>query len=310
MTEINRNYLENKKELEGWICSLPITGFPSGSKKLDEIGILINPSDMTELITYKINGKQFKYTIPFLSLFNLAVKQLSFLNSKTILEYSTEKNTVDEYFIYLFEERQKILESIDKICTFKKGFTLNHFILYFSYLHEFEEFSTIPRAHHIVTDIDSIEDYSEFRDKKNISGQLDDLIFLPNHNSLLNIISDSLFIVACSGMTIRKCKLCGKYFITENRSDEMYCRFPNESYSNKPCKNAYKRIAQDQRERGNEAIKLNKRIYNRLRNQKGTLVDQYIKERDKRKPADKNDLAAMAKYIDWLQEYDRNTRKR
>ena len=125
----------------------------------------------------------------------------------------------------------------------------------------------------------------------------------------LSIISTSLFAIACSEKALRKCSLCGKYFVPESRSDEMYCRFPNADFGNKPCKVAYKRIAQNEREQNDVQLQLNKKIYNRLRNRSKTELDLYMKRRAKVKPANRENKEANERYTQWLTDYEVKTRK-
>lgn len=103
----------------------------------------------------------------------------------------------------------------------------------------------------------------------------------------------------------KQCKLCGRWFTPVVRSDEQYCSFPNEKYGGKPCKVAYKRIAQYERGK-QEHLKLPKLIYNRLRSQgDSSAVKQFMAERTQMKEALSKD-----EYIEWLRKKDKETRRR
>ena len=196
---------------------------------------------------------------------------------------------------------------IKDISSLPAHYSISQHLLYFTSTIAGNDFKTIPLA--VLPEAVGFSETDVFQYAR--TGNMKQLNYaLPTCTNWLDVINTSLFAIACSEKVLRKCKLCGKYFIPESRSDEMYCRFPNKDLDNKPCKEAYKRIAQDERERNNELLQLNKRIYNRLRSRSKKELTSYLKQRDRMKPKDKADPVSGAEYLRWLREYDQDTRKR
>ena len=195
-----------------------------------------------------------------------------------------------------------VKKAIDDICNLPSGLTIPKYFRYISTL-DCKEFRKIPRFYNSkMANVKYREQLLPLvHDDENLS------IFFDDVYTRMDIIHLSLIAIASTEQALRKCKLCKKYFVPENRSDELYCRFPNESRDYKPCKDVYKRIAQDERERNNEPLQLNKRIYNRLRNRSEKELELYIERREEAKKKYKNDEAA---YLNWLREYDAQTRKK
>lgn len=196
---------------------------------------------------------------------------------------------------------------IQDISSLPAHYSISQHLLYFTSTIAGNDFKTIPLA--VLPEAVGFSETDVFQYAR--TGNMKQLNYaLPTCTNWLDVINTSLFAIACSEKVLRKCKLCGKYFIPESRSDEMYCRFPNKDLGNKPCKEAYKRIAQDERERNNELLQLNKRIYNRLRSRSKKELTSYLKQRDRMKPKDKADPVSGAEYLRWLRKYDQDTRKR
>ena len=82
---------------------------------------------------------------------------------------------------------------------------------------------------------------------------LDTLIYIILHE----VVSNSLI--------IKKCQICGKYFIP-NKSNEIYCEFLNEE-NNTICRNVGAFQVYKQNLENTPALLENRRIYNRKSNE-------------------------------------------
>lgn len=114
--------------------------------------------------------------------------------------------------------------------------------------------------------------------------------------------------LATNNITIHRCKLCGKLFIPENRTDELYCQFPNEDYKSRPCREVYKQLAKDKYNKNSEVIQLNKRIYNRLIKRSPGEARDYREARDKIREKQTRGELTKEDYLEWLRKMDIETR--
>lgn len=81
--------------------------------------------------------------------------------------------------------------------------------------------------------------------------------------SLADILVITLVALAESGKSLKKCKLCGGYFVP-NSYREKYCDNMNPTYPSKTCKQAYRLINLIEGQKNNDIKRLSKQIYDRL----------------------------------------------
>ena len=333
--KIYKNEIEElKKYINDMPSSLLVENIVTETQSAYRSGIykhmalfVVNMDTLTEKVGFYDEYKLLRsFEFPFLTTFNVIMSGLPLnaeVKGKKTLVYpqplknefiealriahpnekicDNDKATLDRISPKLMEYGY-VKKAIDDICALPNGLTIPQYFRYLSTLN-CEEFRMIPMLSN------SKMQNAEYReqllplvhDEENLS------LFFDDFRTRMGILHLSLMAIASTERSLRKCKLCKKYFVPENRSDELYCRFPNKSRDYKPCKDAYKRIAQDERERNNEPLQLNKRIYNRLRNVSETEKEKYIKRRKEAKLKYKDDEAA---YLDWLRQYDIDTRKR
>jgi len=129
--------------------------------------------------------------------------------------------------------------------------------------------------------------------------------------SLLAIILGTVEALAYFDLPLKKCQLCGKYFVPKKRTDEKYCDFENPKYPGKTCKEAIRLIKIKEREKEDKCSYLAKRIYNRLYARKKDksyasrkIVEDFVWEKE----IWKKDIASGKKnkedFYKWLREQD------
>ncbi|MCR5034483.1 MAG: DUF6076 domain-containing protein [Clostridia bacterium] len=299
----NTDYFDNLMRLEPAIKEmspakdiLPEAEYPTTASLVFDADL----SDMTEHIHINYtDGRNVDYTFPLLTTLNAVLSQLPDVMNPDYYSGPTKQfmfEAVSSHYDYL-------LAAIDDISSSPTHFSIGQYLIYFnSYFIGAGFISSLAASNAARLSRDEL-----FLHARNCN--YEELFYHRKCSDWTDIIGASLLTVACSENPLRKCNLCGKYFIPENRSDEMYCRFPNGEHDGKPCKEAYKRIAQDARELKNESLRLNKIIYNRLRNRSAEELDLYKKLRDEAKTTYTVDLSAETSYLDWLREYEEKTRK-
>ena len=295
-----------------------IREFPDGVFSFD-----VNMSDMTEALRVRDGDTVFICSMPFLATFNSIVQHLAdtdyyahIMNRETdytpdsphevlsvsstysreeikacLAELRQDESTYEDHkrknvFEKLKQSRKQQNEQF-KVCSYVNDvirdissqpgyYSIRQHLLYFTSTIACNDFKRIPLA--VLPESVGSSEKDVFRFARD--GNLNDLAFsLPTCTNWLDVINTSLFAIACSDKVLRKCKLCGKYFM-------------------------------DERERNNELLQLNKRIYNRLRSRSKKELTSYLKQRDRMKPKDKADPVSGAEYLRWLRKYDQDTRKR
>lgn len=142
--------------------------------------------------------------------------------------------------------------------------------------------------------------------------------FFIKSDTLFYFLIESLRVFGYGSLRLKKCSLCGRYFIEES-FNEKYCKFGNLQYEGKLCSDVAHYLQNLQNLSKREFAKLEKQIYERLAkraNAKGRSSDDYqlfMKFADEKKKK-KYDLAnshiSKNEYELWLQEWDNKSRKR
>jgi len=91
-------------------------------------------------------------------------------------------------------------------------------------------------------------------------------LFFFNISNLLDICLATLSWLAENNMQIKACKHCGRLFVPSGRSDTMYCDYPSPEMKNKTCREYVPYMKWQEKERGDEARKLHKQVYNQKNN--------------------------------------------
>lgn len=136
--------------------------------------------------------------------------------------------------------------------------------------------------------------------------------YIPLITHIFHHISD-MILFFLNEMVKRNCKVkmcpnCGRYFVPQNRSDEIYCKNISPQDSDKTCQEYAKYINYLTKSRTDEATKLYKQIYNAKANRFKRSGNRVIKsdldafrEKAKQWRNDiKNGTALEADYILWL----------
>lgn len=138
-------------------------------------------------------------------------------------------------------------------------------------------------------------------------------------NFLRDLMVSELHYILSNGYSIKRCKVCGKYFAAINRSDTLYCDRTSPYDENKTCKE-YGAIATYQKNlREDESRGLYRNIYMRLQMQAkrnpdiGTYKREFerFKSESKKWKADiKGGSATESQYIEWLKNQRKERNKR
>lgn len=126
-------------------------------------------------------------------------------------------------------------------------------------------------------------------------------------NIIPTFIIELLELTTIENIEIKKCKNCGKFFVPENRSDELYCS--NIFENGKTCKEVGPfKVKQKLMEENND-LKVYRNVYQKLllRTRRNPMNDEYEKEfiEFKKKNAElkekvNNGELTQEQYMEWL----------
>ena len=236
------------------------------------------------------------------------------------------------------EALQKVIElSANKLEKYKKAFIKD--IKYIYNLNDLEELNSLTpaqRLHALRNSIKSSE-ILKLYDSKNLKIQLNNYGDFTNFsiteeadaqemanfvdkellsaycftctNIIQSFIIELLEIATTENIEIKKCKNCGKYFVPDNRSDEIYC---SNIYENgKTCKEVgYFRTTQKLMKE-NDDLRIYRNVYQKLllRTRRNPTNDKYEQEfknfKEKNielKEKVNNGKITQEKYMEWLNE--------
>lgn len=131
--------------------------------------------------------------------------------------------------------------------------------------------------------------------------------YFDTNNIIQSFIIELFAIVFTKGFDIRTCKNCGKYFVPDNRSDEIYC---SNIYENgKTCKEVGHFRTQQKLMKENDDLRIYRNVYQKLllrtrRNPKNEQYEKdfskFKKENSKLKEKVNNGEITQEKYMEWL----------
>ena len=139
-----------------------------------------------------------------------------------------------------------------------------------------------------------------------IDDKLSPYCFLCN-NIIQSFIIELLEITSIENYEIKQCKNCGKYFVPDNRSDEIYC---SNIYENgKTCKEVGHFRTQQKLMALNDDLRIYRNVYQKLllRTRRNPLNDEYEKQFKEFKKKNielkekvNNGEITQAEYMEWL----------
>lgn len=126
-------------------------------------------------------------------------------------------------------------------------------------------------------------------------------------NIIQSLIIELLEIATTENIEIKKCKNCGKYFVPDNRSDEIYCS--NIYENDKSCKEVGYFRTQQKLMKENNDLRIYRNVYQKLllRTRRNPDNDEYEKEFQKFKKKNfelkekvNNGKVTQEEYMEWL----------
>lgn len=129
----------------------------------------------------------------------------------------------------------------------------------------------------------------------------------------LNAVAEIFFeLLHSTDYVVKKCKNCGKYFIPQNRSDEIYCDRISPQDENKSCKEYGAQATYKEKLQNDETLKLYRRIYmqKQMLVKRNPDIEQYKNDFEKFKSESKiwkKDVKENRKtedeYLEWLKTF-------
>lgn len=212
------------------------------------------------------------------------------------ITYIYNINDLEELNNLLPSQRLHILRDSKKESLVKKLYDSNNLKLSLNNFGNFTEFS-----------LNEEDDAQEIA--KNIKQDYLNTYCFESNDIIQTFIIELFDITEIENIAIKKCKNCGKFFVPENRSDELYCS--NIFENGKTCKEVGPfRVKQKLMENNND-LKVYRNVYQKLllRTRRNPTNTQYEKDFNKFKKENidlkkkiENGEITQAEYVKWLQE--------
>lgn len=210
------------------------------------------------------------------------------------ITYIYNINDLEELGNLLPSQRLYILRDSKKESQVKKLYDSNNLKLSLNNFGDFAEFS--------ITQEDDAQEIA-----KNVKTEYLNTYCFESNDVIQSFIIELFEMTEIENTAIKKCKNCGKYFIPENRSDELYCS--NIYENNKTCKEVGPfRVKQRLMENDND-LKVYRNVYQKLllRTRRNPLNSEYEKDflefkkknSELKEQIDKGDLT-QEEYMKWL----------
>lgn len=133
-----------------------------------------------------------------------------------------------------------------------------------------------------------------------------------NITNLLELYNVTRYHLKLDNREIHICKNCKKYFVTNTRNSEIFCRRRISEYKGKGVKYCYQIGQQEKKSQKIDNIKhLHHTLYNRFRNNyKDTEFPKYMREYEKKRAEYKNGNITKKQYENFFIKYDNNFKKK
>lgn len=155
-----------------------------------------------------------------------------------------------------------------------------------------------------ITEEENAQEFAKYVNNDEISPY-----YFDSSNIIQSFIIELFELTSAQGFDIRNCKNCGKYFVPDNRSDEIYC---SNIYENgKTCKEVGHFRTQQKLMKENDDLRIYRNVYQKLllRTRRNPDNLQYEKEFSKFKQMNsklKEDVSkgkiTQEEYMEWLNE--------
>lgn len=132
--------------------------------------------------------------------------------------------------------------------------------------------------------------------------------------TLLELYAVTKYHLYLDNREIHKCKNCGKYFITDTKNSEIFCKRIDTQYKGRKRRYCYEVGQQENKTQNIESTKkIHHTLYNRFRNNeeyKETELPKYMKEYKENKEKLKRGEITKKQYKNFFDKYDKNFRKK
>ena len=193
-------------------------------------------------------------------------------------------------------QRLHILRDSKKESQVKKLYDSNNLKLSLNNFGNFGEFSMTAE-----------EDAQEIA--KNVKADYLNTYCFESNDVIQSFIIDLFEMTEIESTAIKKCKNCGKFFVPDNRVDELYCNSIYEN--NKTCKEVGPFRTKQKLMQENDDLRVYRNVYQKLllrtrRNPTNTQYEEdfnnFKKENNELKKKVENGEIPQAKYVKWLEE--------
>lgn len=167
----------------------------------------------------------------------------------------------------------------------------------------------VSQLPNVTIDYTRVKKYIEETGEYNI-GRLKPTTYTYNISSLIELFNVSIYHIVLDNRVMSNCKVCGKYFISETRNTELFCRrIDTKDKKQRPCYIVGKQV--NTVAIHDEVKNLYKKLYNRMFNNskyKTTLLPKFMKAYENYKlkiEKNEHDKKTIQKYLyHWLKKYD------
>ena len=144
---------------------------------------------------------------------------------------------------------------------------------------------------------------------KNVKADYLNTYCFESNDVIQSFIIDLFEMTEIESTAIKKCKNCGKFFVPDNRVDELYCNSIYEN--NKTCKEVGPFRTKQKLMQENDDLRVYRNVYQKLllrtrRNPTNTQYEEdfnnFKKENNELKKKVENGEIPQAKYVKWLEE--------
>lgn len=130
--------------------------------------------------------------------------------------------------------------------------------------------------------------------------------------TLLELYDVTIYHLYLDNREIHRCKNCGRYFITDTKNSEIFCKRIDFKYKGRKTRYCFEIGQQENRSQDiSKAKNLHHTLYNRFRNHyRKTEFPRYMKEYEEIKNKLRNGKITKKQYEKFFERYDRNFKKK
>lgn len=131
--------------------------------------------------------------------------------------------------------------------------------------------------------------------------------------TLLELYAVTIYHLYLDNRELHKCKNCGKYFVTDTKNSEIFCKRIDPKYKGRKRRYCFEIGQQENKSQNIESTKkMHHTLYNRFRNNeeyKETELPKYMEEYRENKEKLRNGEITRKQYEKFFDRYDKNFRK-